>query len=196
MQMLAPEALDAIGNKYQKTEAATHGTKHLVDKMLFNYQWVGIIRLALPNAKIIHCTRIRAISACLSGRPISRAASSNGDMTLKTSVVTIAPIRKMAHWDKLFPGEIYEVNYEKLVANPEPEIRKLLEFCGLPWNDKCLKFHETERVVKTASLNQVRRPLYGDSAGKWKKYENYLTPSSRPLKNLNWLAFASFYIRF
>ncbi|MCC7037757.1 MAG: porin, partial [Alphaproteobacteria bacterium] len=84
--------------------------------------------------------------------------------------------KMMAHWNAVFPGDILELRYEDMVAGQEQQTRRLLEFCGLPWDAGCLDFHGSERLVKTASAGQVRRPIYGGSVGKWKKYARHLQP--------------------
>lgn len=175
-ETLAPEVLSGIANKYLAvTERHAAGAQRLADKMLMNFFWIGIIRLALPNAKIIHCTRDLADTAF----SIWQLMFSEGLVPWGYDARDIGCYFKgyrkiMAHWNRLFPGRIYEANYESMVAGQEKETRKLVEFCGLPWDDRCLKFYETERTVKTASAGQVRRPIYADSAGKWKKYEAHL----------------------
>jgi hypothetical protein len=82
----------------------------------------------------------------------------------------------MEYWRNTLPGSIYELSYEKLVTDQEDQIRKLLDYCTLPWDDACLEFHKTRRIVKTASNAQVRRPIYTDSVKLWKKYEKQLEP--------------------
>ena len=84
--------------------------------------------------------------------------------------------RIMDHWTALTPNAIYEVRYESLIANPEQEIRRLLDFCGLRFEAACLKFHETDRTVETASAGQVRQEIYGTAVGRWKKYEKHIQP--------------------
>ena len=89
----------------------------------------------------------------------------------------------MQYWHMVFPGRIHDVTYEKLVEDQEGETRKLLETCGLEWNDACLSFYKTSRSVRTASTEQVRRPIYKDSVQLWKKYEKHLTPLKNILDN-------------
>ena len=89
--------------------------------------------------------------------------------------------RIMSHWHALLPGEIYELDYQKLVREPEPSIRELLAFCELDWNDAVLRFYETQRPVKTASIRQVRNARYTSSADKWRRYGEFLGPLERIL---------------
>ena len=80
----------------------------------------------------------------------------------------------MSHWHRVLPGEIFDIRYEDLVEAQEATTRRLLEFCGLDWNDSCLTFHETQRSVRTSSAEQVRRPLYKSSVMGWRRYKEYL----------------------
>ena len=82
--------------------------------------------------------------------------------------------RLMDHWHNVLPGFVLDVQYEDVVANLDDEVRRLLDFCGLPFEDACLRFHETERAVKTASSEQVRRPIYASSVNLWRNYEAHL----------------------
>lgn len=175
MDSLDAAALDAIAQKYL---ARTHNAAmRVTDKMLFNYLWVGVILRALPRAKIIHCTR----DPLDCGLSIWQTYFSEGLMPWTHDLGDIGRYMRgyqklMAHWEKLFPGKIYTASYEAMIADQETETRKLLEYCGLPWNDACLSFHKTERQVKTASASQVRQPLYGDSVGKGRAYAPHLAP--------------------
>jgi tetratricopeptide (TPR) repeat protein len=176
---LTPERLDGIAQRYlQVTEPLAHGATRLVDKMLFNYTWVGIILLALPHAKIIHCTRDPmdmglSIWQTFFQQPLPWAYDQ-----AETGRYYRAYEKLMAHWENLFPGVILEMKYEDMVAAQEAQTRRLLDFCGLPFDERCLKFHENTRQVKTASIAQVRQPIYKDSAGKWKKYAPHLATLS------------------
>ncbi|TAL29455.1 MAG: sulfotransferase family protein [Alphaproteobacteria bacterium] len=166
--------LDDIAATYLRFLDQDSNAKRVVDKMLFNFAWLGVIRLAFPEAKIIHCVR----------DPVDIGLSIW--QILFTDLIPWAYDQKeigryylayrnlMTHWRKLFPGEFYDIRYEDLVADQEGQSRKLLEFCNLPWDDRVLKFHETTRQVKTASVTQVRQPIYKDSVKKWKKYEKHL----------------------
>ena len=84
--------------------------------------------------------------------------------------------RLMEHWKGVLPGRILELDYERLVDEPEAEARRLVAWCGLEWDGRCLAFHKSERAVRTASLGQVREPVYGRSVGRWRRYERHLGP--------------------
>jgi hypothetical protein len=88
----------------------------------------------------------------------------------------------MLHWAKVLPLPIFELNYEELIADQEGISRRLVAFCGLEWDERCLSFHETQRVVRTASTLQVRQPMYRSSVGRWKRYEDQLQPLIEVLK--------------
>jgi hypothetical protein len=168
--------LDTIAERYlAEMQPYAHGSTRVVDKMLFNYLWVGVMRLAMPEAKIVHCMR-DPVDIGLSIWQINFSDEIPWAYDQKEIGRYYRAYEKlMAHWRKLFPGEFYDIRYEDVVADQEGQSRKLLEFCGLPWNDQVLKFHETTRQVKTASVTQVRKPIYKDSVKKWKKYEKHLT---------------------
>src|SRR5690606_15637666 len=91
--------------------------------------------------------------------------------------------RLMIHWKAVCGDSIHDLDYEALTASPETEIRKLLEYCGLEWQNACLDFHATRRLVATASDTQVRQPIYKDSAGSWKRYEKHIAPLLETLEN-------------
>ena len=87
----------------------------------------------------------------------------------------------MAHWEKVFPGFIYNVNYEEIISDQQGQTKSLLDFCGLPWDETCLVFYKTERRVRTASFAQVRQPIYKDSVALWKRYEEQLEPLKKAI---------------
>ena len=176
VEHFSPDILKSIGSKYiALTQPFANAAKHVVDKMLYNYLWLGVIRLALPKAKIIHCTR----DPIDTGLSIWQLLFSDGTLWAydqrEIGRYYLAYRKLMMHWLKLFP-DIYEANYEKMVADQEGETRRLLEFCGLPWDERCMKFHENTRAVKTWSATQVRQPIYKDAVKRWKKYEKHLQP--------------------
>jgi tetratricopeptide (TPR) repeat protein len=173
---LGPEHFRSMGEEYLRM-ARLHrveGRPRFIDKMPNNFPHAGFISLILPNAKIIDARR-HPLDACVGcfrqlfarGQPFTYDLADLGEYYLQY-------LGMMEHWDAVLPGRVHRVQYEELVADPEREIRRLLEFCGLPWQDACLRFHETERPVRTASSAQVRQPLNADAIGRWKRYEKYL----------------------
>jgi tetratricopeptide (TPR) repeat protein len=159
-------------NKYDQ------GLAKITDKMPHNFLYIGLIAKLLPNAKIIHCKR-HPMANCLS---IYKAyfASKNAH-PYAWDLKELAHYHNlyedlMAHWRDVLPGRFYEVSYEQLTSNQEEESRKLIEYCGLDWQEACLDFHNTQRKVKTASVFQVRQPMHNQSVDLWKRYGDALQP--------------------
>jgi tetratricopeptide (TPR) repeat protein len=147
-----------------------------IDKLPDNIQLLGQIRVLFPNARIIICRRdLRDV--CLSCFTTHFKEDIKWTHDLKTCAGRAVEIDRLAdHWREVLPGPVLEVNYETLVANLEAESRRLIAFLGLEWDPACLEFHKTERNVTTASLFQVRRPIYNSSIGRWRRYEAHLGP--------------------
>ena len=167
-----------LGNSYiGHISPLLGGRRHVVDKMPSNFFYAGLIRLILPNARIIHCRR-DPIDTCLScyTKIFSDEQSFTYDM-IELGAFHRAYQRLMAHWRTVLPtSHFIEVDYEAMVEDTDGQSRRLLEFLGLPWEDRVLEFYRTERPVRTASVNQVRKPVYQTSSGRWKKNEKHLGP--------------------
>jgi tetratricopeptide (TPR) repeat protein len=150
--------------------------QRITDKMPDNYFDIGMIHLCLPNAVILHSVR-DPVDTCLGcyKQIFATGHETTYDLTLMGKTYVLYR-RLMEHWNRVLPGRIVDVVYENLVADPETEIRRLLAACGLPWNDACLRFHENQRAVRTASSSQVRQPLYKSSLQRWRRYEKHLGP--------------------
>jgi len=148
----------------------------IVNKMPHNFQYIGMISLLWPNARIIHCTRdpIDNCVSCFMNSFNDRHAY-NTDFT-SLGLYYREYHRLMQHWNALLPGKIYECNYETMIADQEGETRRLIDFLGLPWDDACLRFYENERTVTTHSRWQVRQPIYKSSVKRWKKYGDKIQP--------------------
>ncbi len=166
-----------IGQGYVK-HLRTHSTdaSRITDKMPDNFLSVGFIKLILPKAKIIHCRRDPRDS----GLSIYFQCFTFGN-GYAYDLQTIGQYyneydRIMQHWKSLKNIEILDVQYEEMIENQEAMSRRLIDFVGLEWDKKCLSFHKTSRVVKTASVDQVRRPLYKSSVARWRPYEQWLGP--------------------
>ncbi len=150
--------------------------KRIVDKMPGNFNFVGLIHAVLPNAKIIHSRR-HPVETCLSCYRIHFAEGHQWTYNLRE----LGRYYKrywdlMKYWREEFPGVMYEAVYEENVADVETSARNLIAHLELPWNDRCLEFYNTDRPVKTASVTQVRKPIYKTSTNRWRKYEKYLGP--------------------
>jgi hypothetical protein len=155
------------------------------DKTLDNLLHIGLVHLMFPKARILRVTRdpIDAGFACF------RQLFARGHETLYDLTDIAQEIRRqealMTHWRGVLPGRVMEVRYETLVANPDREIRALItETCGLPWSAACLRFHETQRPVATASADQVRRPVFATSVNRWLPYAARLEPLRRALESV------------
>ena len=207
------------------------GAPYFIDKMPNNFAHIGLIRLMLPNAKIIDARR-HPVACCFSafkqhfavGQAFSYGLGdlaryyrdyldlmAHFDAVLPGAVHRViyetlvaepeAEVRRllahdlaelgryhrryrqlMAHWRRVLPaGRILDVRYEDVVADLEPQVRRILDFCGLPFEDACLRFHETQRAVRTASSEQVRRPIFTDATDHWRRFEPWLEPLIRDL---------------
>lgn len=156
----------------------------IINKLPHNFQYIGMIALLWPNARIIHCTR-DPIDNCIS----CFLNSFNENHAYNTDFTTLGLYyreyhRLMQHWNALLPGKIYECNYETMIGDQEGETRRLIDFLGLPWDDACLRFYENERTVTTPSRWQVRQPIYKSSVKRWKKYGDKIQPLINALGDL------------
>jgi hypothetical protein len=170
--------LAALGRAYADQVAALAPDKRrVVDKMPGNFQFAGLIALMLPGARIIHCQRdpIDTCLSCYSKRFTGRQdfAYDLGDLGRYYRAYDTL----MAHWRALLPPERFiEVRYEDVVADLRGEAERLVGFCEVAWDEACINFHRTARPVRTASVNQVRQPIYRTSLARWTSYEAHLQP--------------------
>ena len=172
---LAAEGWSRIGREYlERTAKHRHGSPFFIDKNPNNFVFVGLLRLAIPNAKVINARR-HPLDSCLgsykqlfaSGQPFTYDLTELGEYYLQYQ-------RLMDHWHRVLPGFVLDVRYEDVVADLEGQVRRMLDFCELPFEPGCLRFHETERAIRTASSEQVRRPIYASSVDLWRRYEPHL----------------------
>jgi tetratricopeptide (TPR) repeat protein len=149
----------------------------VTDKMPSNYYHVGLIHLALPNAKIIHTSR-DPVDTCISCFSKLFSAEQNYSYNLgELGRYYKRYEHLMKRWHRVLPsGRILDVRYEDVVADLEGQARRIIAHCGLPWDDRCLSFHKTDRPVRTASAIQVRQPIYNTAIGRWRVYEEHLGP--------------------
>jgi tetratricopeptide (TPR) repeat protein len=175
---LDPEALRSLGEEYLGSAGVHRRTAKpfFIDKLPNNWAHVGLIHLILPNARIVDARR-HPLDCGFSnfrqhyarGQGFSYALSDIGHYYADY-------VRLMAHFDRVLPGRIHRAVHERLVEAPETQIRGLLEALGLPFDPACLRFHENDRAVRTASSEQVRRPINRDGIGQWRPYEPWLGP--------------------
>ena len=155
-------------------ESLDRAATYVTDKMPLNFLQLGLAELVLPQCRVIHCVR-DPLDTCLScyfsdfagGHAFAYDLGHLGSFYRQYR-------RLMRHWKQVLTVPILKVRYEEVVKDPEGQTRRLLEFLGLPWDERCLRFHENPRHVATLSRNQVRRPIYSSSVGRWKHYEKYL----------------------
>ncbi len=154
----------------------------VTDKLPFNFMHLGVIALLFPNARIVHCRR-NPLDNCLSCYFTSFAEQIRFANQLDTlGRYYLDYDRLMRHWHAVLPVKIYDLHYERLVQDTETQVRALLDYCGLEWEDACLSFHKTRRGVRTPSRWQVRQPIYTASVQRWQAYAKHLEPLARILE--------------
>lgn len=171
------ETIQSMQKDYmEKIETFNIKEEYIVDKAPLNFRWIGIIKNIFPNSKIIHLVR-DPMDTCLSNFKNNFVSRSIAYCYNLKTLGKYYRLYKdlMEFWKKKLPEEIYNLSYEKLIENQISETQKLLKFCNLSWDENCLKPHENKKIVSTASLEQIRKPIYSDSVQKWKKYENELS---------------------
>lgn len=167
----------ALGEAYIASTRPLRGASpHFIDKLPFNFLYTGLIHLALPRAKIINLQRHPMDTCYAVYKQLFRDAYPFSYDLDELGQYYIVYHRLMQHWNAVMPGVIHTLRYEALVADIEGEARRLLEHCGLPWEDQCLRFHENTQASMTASALQVRQPIYATSVGKWRHYARQLVP--------------------
>jgi Flp pilus assembly protein TadD len=158
------------------------GADRVVDKLPFNFLHVGMIAALFPRARIVHCRR-DPIDTCLSCFFQNFGEPHGFTLDLRHLGLYYREYeRLMEHWRRVLPVPVFELCYEELTADQEAVSRRLVGFCGLEWDERCLRFHDTERPVRTASTLQVRRPMYRSAVGRWKRYEAHLGPLIEALR--------------
>jgi len=173
----------ALGTEYLERARHVVGREgRFTDKMPLNYLYCGLIHRALPRAKIVHLTR-HPIAACYAMyKTLFKDAYPFSYDLDEIGRYYVAYRRLMDHWQDTLPGAMHCVSYEALVADQMGETRKLLEYCGLEWEDACGEFHRNSTPTTTASAVQVRQPLYQTSVAQWRHYEAQLEPLARQLR--------------
>jgi predicted Zn-dependent protease len=172
---LAPEDFLKLGEKYlSDTRIYRSGKPYFIDKMPNNFRHIGLIHLMLPNAKIIDARR-EPLACCFSN--VKQLFATGQEFTY--SVEDIARyyrsyLELMQQWDDVLPGRVLRVHHEDVVDDLESNVRRILNFCGLPFEASCLEFYKTARSVRTASSEQVRQPIFRDGLDQWTKYEPWL----------------------
>ena len=171
-----------LGESYlETTRIQRSDTPFFIDKMPNNFRHIGLIHLILPNSKIIDARR-HPMGGCFSG---FKQLFAHGQ-TFTYGLEDIGKyyrdyVRLMDHWDNVLPGRVHRVQYEEMVADTETQIRALLDYCELDFEEQCLKFYETNRAVRTPSSEQVRKPIYKEGLEQWRHFETHLDPLKEAL---------------
>jgi tetratricopeptide (TPR) repeat protein len=179
--------MSTLGSDYiDSTRPRTGHTPHFIDKLPMNFMYLGLIKLALPNAKLI-CLRRDPMDTCLSNYR-QLFATNFKPYYYNLNLVDCGRYyiqfdRLIRHWREVMPGSIFELHYEALVAAPEPVSRELIAHCGLPWEDQCLEFNRRKTSVATASAVQVRNAIYQSSVNRWQRFGDALQPLYELLKS-------------
>jgi hypothetical protein len=158
-----------------KLEAINRGADRVIDKMPENYQYVGFLSLLFPKARFLHCRRdLRDVAVSCWITQFRQIPWANDLQHIGSRFVQYQRI--MEHWRRVLPGVLLDVDYEDMVDDLETVARRVVAFCGLEWEPACLAFHRTARPVRTASVTQVRQPIYRHSVARWRHYEKALHP--------------------
>lgn len=183
-ESITPGVLNALAGEYlAMLDRLAPGKDRVIDKMPHNFLALGAISLVFPRASLIHSTR-HPLDTCFSCFATPLIVAHDYSASLASLAVAYRAYRVlMAHWESVLGDRLVKMEYEKLVAEPEGESRRLIAGVGLDWDQGCLKFHEGRRSVVTASASQVRRPMYDSSIGRWKKFEPYLSELIDGLKD-------------
>ncbi len=177
LRSLAHEDFDEYGRTYiDDTRIHRAGAPYFIDKMPNNFRHIGLIHLILPNAKIIDARR-EPMACCFSG--YKQLFAEGQEFTYGLEEIGRyyrGYVDLMRHWDQVLPGKVLRVQHEDVIENLEREVRRMLDFCNLDFEQSCLEFYKTDRSVRTASSEQVRRPINSAGVDQWRKFENFLNP--------------------
>ena len=185
LSVLGDQVWSKLGEEYiKRTLKYRRGAPRFIDKNPNNFFYLGLIRLILPNARIINAKR-HPMDSCFGsykqlfaeGQPFTYDLTEIGEYYLQYQ-------RLMDHWHSVMPGFILDVQYEEVVEDVEGQVRRILDFCGLAFEPSCVEFHKTDRAVKTASSEQVRQPIYSSSVNLWSRYQSHLEELSEVLEPL------------
>jgi tetratricopeptide (TPR) repeat protein len=174
---LTAEDFRRMGAAYlNDTRIYRTGKPFFIDKMPNNFRHLGLIHLILPNAKIIDARR-NAMACCFSNFKQLFAAGQEFTYSLEDiGRYYRTYVELMAHWDSVLPGKVLRIEHEDVVENLEANVRRILDFCGLEFEPQCVEFYKTERSVRTASSEQVRRPIFKEGINQWRSFEPWLGP--------------------
>lgn len=179
---LSAEQLTEFGQTFiDETRVHRASAPFFIDKMPNNFRHIGLISLILPNAKIIDARR-HPMGCCFSG--FKQLFAEGQEFTYGLNEVGTYYkdyVELMDFWDKALPGKVLRVQYEEVVADLDTQVWRILDYCGLPFEDACISFYENERAVRTPSSEQVRQPIYTGGLEQWKNFEANLDPLKEAL---------------
>ena len=177
MAELSAEQVLALGQRYMDgTRVYRSGKPFFIDKMPNNFRHIGLIHLMLPNAKIIDARR-DPMACCFSN--LKQLFAQGQEFTYSSDDIAryyTTYLDLMEHWDRALPSRVLRVQHEDVVDDLDGSVRRILDYCGLPFEEACVEFHKTKRSVRTPSSEQVRQPIFRDSLDQWKNYEAWLGP--------------------
>jgi len=173
---MAPGDLTGLGENYLQNAMShrTEETSFFTDKMPANFSHVGFIRMILPHAKIIDARRDPLATCVANYRQLFAQGKNQSYDLIELGEYYVEYVKMMEHWDTVLPGEVLRVQYENVVADLDGEVRRILDHCGLPFEQSCLEYHKSGRLVNTASAEQVREPIYQSAVEFWRNYESNL----------------------
>ena len=180
---LSPDQCRELGERYLRQTRIQRKTAapHFIDKLPNNFAHVGLIHLILPNARIVDARR-HPLGCCFSAYKQHFARGQNFTYDLRELGRYYRDyVELMAHFDEVLPGRVHRVLYEQMVDDTQNEVRRLLDYCGLPFEVECLRFYENSRAVRTASAQQVRQPIFRDAIDQWRRYDAWLDPLKEAL---------------
>jgi len=179
---LSQQQLAEFGEQFLRETRVHRGSApFFIDKMPNNFRHIGLISLILPNAKIIDARR-HPMACCFSGFKQLFAEGQEFTYGLEEIGTYYKDyVELMDHWDKVLPGKVLRVQYEDVVADLDTQVRRILDYCGLEFEESCISFYETDRSIRTPSSEQVRQPIYQSGVEQWKNFEIYLNPLKKAL---------------
>ena len=174
-----------LGQQYlDRTQRHRRGAPYFTDKMPNNFAHIGLLQAILPNAKVIDARR-HPLDSCVGSykQHFAKGQTFTYDL-FELGEFYLEYDKLMRYWDKVMPGKVLRVQYEDVVEDLESQVRRLLDYCGLPFEEGCVNFHETKRSVRTASSEQVRQPIYSQSMNTWKRFDKHIEPLKEILEPL------------
>ena len=182
LEELSPQELAGFGERFiADTRIHRQGAAFFIDKMPNNFRHLGLIKLILPNAKVIDARR-EPMACCFSSFKQLFAEGQEFSYSLQDLGQYYRDyVALMQHWDQMLPGFVLRVQHEDVLADLEGQVARMLEFIGVPFEESCLRYYETERAVRTPSSEQVRQPIFKDAMSQWRHYEEWLGPLRQAL---------------